>query len=76
MFEGRMRSTGWGVIGSTKKGFEWLFTPEDKGCFGCRSGYVFKTEAAAIRDGRKWQKETGRIGTITAVEAEPAHFGY
>ena len=28
MFEGSMMSTGWGYVGSSEKGFEWLFTPD------------------------------------------------
>ena len=90
MFEGRMASTGWGYIGSGEMGFEWLFTPNpddvaysedpDTGmaypfCC-CRSGDVFESEAKAIRDGKSWMKETGRIGTITAVKGKSRHFEY
>ena len=28
MFEGSMKSFGWGYVGSNVKGFEWLFTPD------------------------------------------------
>ena len=28
MFEGSMKSFGWGYVGSNEKGFEWLFTPD------------------------------------------------
>ena len=35
MFEGLMRNTGWGYTGSEKKGFEWLFTPDDKDAAYC-----------------------------------------
>ena len=45
-------------------------------CCCCRSGDVFKSEAAAIRDGRRWMKEAGRSGTIEAVKAIPRHFEY
>lgn len=90
MLEGSMMSYGWGYVGSDKKGFEWLFTPDrndDACCLDpqtgecytfcrCMSGYVFKSEAAAIRDGKKWMKEAGRFGTITAVKATPGHFEY
>ena len=90
MFEGTMISTGWGYVGSDEKGFEWLFTPdasdpsysEDPATgrpypfCGCRGGNVLKNEGAAIRDGKKWMKEAGRSGTITAVKAEPRRFEY
>lgn len=90
MFEGRMASTGWGYIGSGKSGFEWLFTPDpgdvaysedpDTGmpypfCC-CLSGDIFESEEKAVRDGKKWMKETGRSGSITAAKAEPRHFEY
>lgn len=90
MFEGTMMSTGWGYVGSDKKGFEWLFTPDrDDPVYSedprtqrpypfscCRSGDVFESEAAAIRDGKKWMKQAGRSGTIEAVKATPRHFEY
>lgn len=90
MFEGSMMSTGWGYVGTDERGFEWLFTPDQNDaayclnpqtgeCYPfcrCMSGYVFKSEAAAIRDGKKWMKEAGRSGTITAVKATPRHFEY
>lgn len=90
MFEGTMMSTGWGYVGSDKKGFEWLFTPDSKDpayvrepgtdrCYSfcrCMSGDVFKSEAATIRDGKKWMKEAGRSGTVVAVKATPRHFEY
>lgn len=90
MFEGTMKSTGWGYVGSDKKGFEWEFTPDANDpiysvdpatgkpypfCC-CQSGYVFKNEAAAVREGKKWMKEAGRSGIITAVKVEPRHFEY
>ena len=90
MFEGSMKSTGWGRVGSDKKGFEWHFTPypsdpayrvnPDTGrCYPfccCRSGEVFPSEKAAIKDGEKWMKEAKRSGEITAVKAESLHFEY
>lgn len=90
MFEGSMMSTGWGYVGTDVRGFEWLFTPDQNDvayCLNpanrgvhpfcrCMSGYVFKNEASAIRDGKKWMKEAGRSGTITAVKATPRHFEY
>lgn len=37
MFEGSMKSFGWGYVGSNVKGFEWLFTP-DAGRSGLSGG--------------------------------------
>lgn len=90
MFEESMRSYGWGYVGTGKRGFEWLFTPDQKDpayqedpntgrcypCCGCRSGDVFPNEVAAVKDGRKWMKKAGRSGDITAVKAETEHFEY
>lgn len=90
MFEGSMKSTGWGCTGTDEKGFEWLFTPDPNDphysedpstgeCYPfCRtsSGDVFRTEEAAVRDGKKWMKKTGRSGSITAVKPTPRHFEY
>lgn len=90
MLEGTMMSTGWGYVGSNKKGFEWLFTPDQKDpmyhpmsgtseCYPhccCMSGDVFPNETTAIKDGKKWMKEAGRSGTITAVKPTPLHFEY
>ena len=90
MFEGAMKSTGWGYVGSEERGFEWFFTPDsrdpaysvDPGTGSpypficCRSGYVFKSETAAIRNGKRWIKKAGRFGTIEAVKAAPRHFEY
>ncbi len=90
MFDGSRMGTGWGCVGSSKKGFEWLFTPDASDpaysedpttgkphpfC-GCRSGDVFKSEAAAILDGKVWMKKCGRSGTIVAVNPTPVHFEY
>lgn len=90
MFEGSMRSTGWGCVGSQKSGFEWRFTPDSNDpaycvdpftgqlysfCF-CQSGYIFQVEKEAIKDGKRWMKKAGRSGTIEAVKAEPRHFEY
>ena len=90
MFEGRMMNTGWGYTGSEKKGFEWLFTPDDKDaaycadsntgrCYPfclCRSGNVFQTEAQAVKAGKRWMKECKRSGIIEAVKATPRRFEY
>lgn len=86
MLESR-NSYGWGFVGSDKKGFEWLFQPDEKDpCYvkgnmfigRVRSGYVYPTEAKATREGRAWLRsvEGRRSGTITAVKAKPAHFEY
>ena len=80
-------SYGWGFVGSDEKGFEWLFQPDEKDpCYmegnlfagRCRSGYAYRTEAEATREGRKWLKSTNgkRSGVISAVKAEPLHFEY
>lgn len=90
MFEGALKSTGWGYVGSGERGFEWLFTPDSRdpaysvdpgtgrlypfSC--CRSGRVFKNQEAAIRDGKRWMKQSGRSGSITAVDPIPKHFEY
>lgn len=90
MFEGGMKSTGWGYVGTDEKGVEWLFTPdhddpyysEDPNTGECysfcrtRSGDVFRTEGAAIRDGKKWMKKAGRSGSVIAVKPTPRHFEY
>lgn len=90
MFEGSMRSTGWGYIGSDKKGFEWLFTPDENDSSYCvdpstgrcylfccnRSGYVFSSEKEAIKEGKKWMKESKRSGEITAMKSTPRRFEY
>ena len=43
---------------------------------GVRGGETFKTESRAIWHGKRWMKECGRTGTITAIPAidpEPYH---
>lgn len=54
--------------------YEWSFAPdaadiaECKGvAMGCRSGEGWQKESTAIWYGKKWMKETGRTGTITAI---------
>lgn len=42
----------------------------------CRSGYVYQTEKKAIAEGKKWLKETGRCGIVSAVPAEGVRFEY
>lgn len=49
------RSHGWGMTGSDKKGFEWELEDE----YGkVQSGYVYKTADEAIRECRKFCKES------------------
>lgn len=43
---------------------------------GVRGGEAFKTESRAIWHGKRWMKECGKTGTITAIPAidpEPYH---
>lgn len=86
MLESRS-SYGWGYVGSDEKGFEWLFQPDEKDpCYmegnlfagRCRSGYIYPTEAKAVREGKKWLRSTKgcRSGIISAVKAEPVRFEY
>lgn len=63
--------------------YDWLFTPDDADIaasngydLGVRGGEAFKTESRAIWHGKRWMKECGRTGTITAIPAiypEPYH---
>lgn len=90
MFEGSMKNTGWGYIGSDKKGFEWMFTPNpgdpaycvDPSTGRCypfccvRSGDVFPDEPAAVKNGKKWMKEAKRSGEIMAVKSETERLEY
>lgn len=77
MLDGR-KDYGWGYVGNGRKGFDWVFRPtEEDPCYiegypllgGCRGGEVFPTRARAIRDGHRWMKESGRVGTVKAVPA-------
>jgi hypothetical protein len=49
--------------------FEWYFTATDGG-LNYRSGDTYKTESQAVWHGKRWVKETGRKGTVTAIKAE------
>lgn len=77
MMESR-NSYGWGMTGSDKKGFEWELVDE----YGkLQSGYVYKTEDEAIRECRKFCKESKFRGksentTIRAIPASPRRFEY
>ena len=84
MFEGSMRSTGWGCVGSQKSGFEWRFTPDKNDpvyCVDPFTGQLYsfcfcQTEKEAVKDGKRWMKKAGRSGSITAVKPTPRHFEY
>lgn len=59
--------------------YEWNFTPDaadiaacNGATLGCQSGDSWTKESTAIWHGKKWLKETGRTGTITAIPHEPA----
>ena len=79
MLESR-RSYGYGYMGNTKNGFEWLLIYGEKAHERLQSGYVYKTEEEAIREGQKFQKQSTyqpyRQGKIIAVKSEPLHFEY
>lgn len=77
MMESR-NSYGWGMTGSDKKGFEWELVDE----YGkLQSGYVYKTAAEAVRECKKFCKESKCRGksentTIRAIPASPRRFEY
>lgn len=77
MMESR-RSYGWGMTGSNEKGFEWELIDE----YGkLQSGYVYKTEKQAIRECRKYCRESKHRGKskgtmIRAIPASPRRFEY
>lgn len=79
MLESRS-SYGYGYIGSNEKGFEWSLVYGEKPHQRMRSGYVYKTEAEAIKEGKKFQKQSTyepyKNGKISAVRSEQLHFGY
>lgn len=75
MLDGR-KDYGWGYVGNGRKGFDWVFRPaEGDPCYiegypllgGYRGGDAFPTRAGAVREGQKWAKQNGRIGTVEAV---------
>lgn len=47
------------------RAWEWFFVAEDGG-LNCSGGVPMKSETEALRAGKRWQRETGRKGTITA----------
>ena len=73
-----MRSYGWGMTGSDQRGFERELVDE----FGkLKSGYVYKTADEAIRECKKFCKETKCRGKscdtiIRAVPASPKALEY
>lgn len=77
MMESRS-SYGWGMTGSNEKGFEWELVDE----YGkLQSGYVYKTEKQAIRECRRYCRESKCRGkskgtTIRAIPASPRRFEY
>lgn len=79
MLESR-NSYGYGYTGSKEKGFEWLLVYGEKAHQRMKSGYVYKTEEEAIKEGEKFKKQSTyepyRNGKISAVKAEPIHFKY
>lgn len=63
--------------------FEWQFVPDAadiRACNGvvcpCRSGDTYKTASSAIWNGKKWMKECGRTGEITAIPESRAAASY
>lgn len=57
--------------------YDWHFKPDAADIaanngydFGVKGGEVYKTESQAIWHGKRWMKECGRTGTITAVFAD------
>lgn len=57
--------------------YDWNFEPDaadvakNQGCnLGVHGGEAYKTESQAIWHGKRWMKECGRTGAITAVSAD------
>ena len=57
--------------------YDWNFEPDaadvakNQGYnLGVHGGEAYKTESQAIWHGKRWMKECGRTGTITAVSAD------
>ena len=57
MLESRS-SYGYGYIKKKKKGFEWLLIYGEHYNQRIKSGYVYKTEQQALREGGKFVDET------------------
>lgn len=83
MLESR-NSYGWGYVGTDKEGFEWLWVYGEKYHERIRSGYVYKTEDEAMREGEKFRDAALKRnpvywkggGVVSAVKAEKKHFEY
>lgn len=57
MLESR-NSYGYGYVGNAEKGFEWLLIYGEHFHQRIKSGYVYKTEQQALKEGNKFVKET------------------
>ena len=70
----------YGYIGSDEKGFEWLLVYGDKAHQRIRSGYVYKPEEKAIKEGTKFQEQSNyepyKNGKLSAIKATPLQFAY
>ena len=49
------------------KAWDWHFEAEDGG-LNCSGGWPLKSEAEAMKAGRRWMRETKRKGTLTAKQ--------
>lgn len=85
MLESR-NSYGYGYTGSNKSGFEWLLIYGEHYHQRMKSGYVYKTEQQALKEGRKFVRETVKKWpkdyydetklNLSAVPSTPLHFEY
>lgn len=86
MLESR-NSYGYGYVGSNEKGFEWLLIYGEHYHQRIKSGYVYKTERQALKEGNKFLEETVKKKwpkdyydetklNLSAVPSTPLHFGY
>ena len=72
MLESR-NSYGYGYVGSEEKGFEWLLIYGEHYHQRIKSGYVYKTERQALKEGNKFLEETvKKILTADYVKDELA----
>jgi len=49
------------------KAWDWHFEASD-GSLNCSGGEPFRSEAEAIKAGKRWQRETKRHGKITVKQ--------
>ncbi len=86
MLESR-NSYGYGCVGSNQKGFEWLLIYGEHYHQRMMSGYIYKTEQQALREGKKYIEETVKKKwpkdyydetklQLSAIPSTPLHFGY